>query len=160
VIKPGVKIAVLDFTPMKGQTPPSLTFMTETSEEKFIKAITFEIWSAPYKNPKDVTHGSGEHPPIKLFAADFPGAGFPNGFLIGPGANFQKKSVTLTATSVEDWALAYEQTSTATFKWSVDGDPKGSMQKPLQTVWELSPWKKFKATPAPEAPGLKIPGKK
>ncbi|MEY2504784.1 MAG: hypothetical protein QOG27_1064, partial [Verrucomicrobiota bacterium] len=130
------------------------------------KELRFEVYSKPFTNTEVLTASGGPHSPIQLLTGKWSGKGEfpmgtsgPNVVHMKPTNNFTKEGPGVSTPA--DWSIAYDKTDVATFKWFVDGQLAGSIEKPLHAGWDMAPWKEkdFQLPPPPKGP-IKIPGKK
>ena len=130
-----VKVTLLSFTPMVG-TPGSagfkiatLTFKIEASAQVAVTEISF------YADSIALADGSEQKTiPLLIHTGIFLG---PPGTKIDPGHLLQR---TVWLKSQENlypnWSLAYDKTESATFRWTIGGQPVGgSIVKPLHKAW-------------------------
>jgi hypothetical protein len=167
------KFRVGPFKPMVGTvknqadyTPAELSFEVDAKAPTQIKELRFEVYSKPFTNSEVLTASGAPHAPILLLSGKWSFKGpIPAG---KSGSNVVhlkiKSDYTKEGPGVStpaDWHIAYDKTDIATFKWTIDGQPGGSIEKPLHAVWDPLPWKdqNFKLPPPPTGP-VKIPGKK
>jgi hypothetical protein len=124
----------------------SLTLAVEADAP--LKGITVEVYSEPFKNSENLTASGSKNAPITLFSGY---RAF--GYVIHPGLP-QIITVVLHHTakgqvnaqeagpgiySPGDWNIAYGQTTTASFHWSVDGGKlSGSFDQSLKKPWQWS----------------------
>jgi len=170
---PNYKIRLFGFKPMagtkKGQPDyhaAELTFEIAVNAPVHIKELRFEVYSKPFTNTEVLTASDGPHSPIELLKGkwsakgEFPmGKSGPNVVHLKPTDDYTKEGPGVSTAA--DWSIAYGETDVATFKWFVDGQLAGSIEKPLHTIWDMPPWKEknFQLPSPPKGP-IKIPGKK
>jgi hypothetical protein len=166
------KIRLAQFKPMVGTSkqqadykPAELSFEINAKEPTQIKELRFEVYSKPFTNSEILTASGGPHAPIQLLTGKWTfkapvqaGKTGPNVVHLKITSDYTKEGPGVSTPA--DWHIAYDKTDTATFKWSVNGQPGGSVEKPLHIVWDTPPWKEkdFKLPPPPKGP-IKIPGK-
>jgi hypothetical protein len=157
------------FPKTPGYEKPELTLTLSSENDWSISEIEVEVISDSFNNGTITASGS-EHAPIQLFRKTWkipstsyhiqPGA--PKTIHLKLGRTPDEVNEAQQGVSTEgDWGLAYQQTTQATFRWSVDGQEFRSVQQPLHTLWSFAPWKEngFTVPPPPKGP-VKIPGKK
>jgi hypothetical protein len=145
-----VKVTAAKFTPRVGtQTDPNyqdaklvLTLVAEADSQ--IQNVSVEVYSEPFMNSEYVTTSGSKNSPIKLFSGHRA-----LGYTIHPGT---PKTVTIILYrtskaqvnaqeagpgiySPGDWNLAYGQTTTASFRWTVDGQ-SGSFEQSPKKQWQ------------------------
>jgi hypothetical protein len=123
-------IKLSKFAPGSGDTPPKLYYRVQTSAPVKAGSMTFEVYSQPFTNTQNLTQGSGEHGPIRLFKGTVAG--------VNATANSTKHHLvhlkkTLDSVGNEDWSIANSNTKNATIKWS--GAASGEEEKPLHSAW-------------------------
>jgi hypothetical protein len=147
----GVRVTSAKFTPQVGivnqpdYKDATLRLTLEADAAAQIQIVTVAVYSEPFTNPDYITASGSKNAPINLFS------GFVKSFYpIHPGQP-QVVTVVLHRTSKNqvqaqetgpgvyspaDWNLAFQQTGTASFRWSVDGIESGSAEQPLKTAWK------------------------
>jgi hypothetical protein len=170
---PAYKIRLSGFKPMVGTSkkqadykPAELSFEIQASDNTKIKELRFEVFSKPFTNSEVLTASGGSHAPIELLSGKWTfktpvqaGKTGPNVVHLKMTSDYTKEGPGVSTPA--DWHIAYDKTDMATFKWTVDGQPGGSIEKPLHTIWNMPPWKeKDFQIPSPPTGPVKIPGKK
>jgi hypothetical protein len=149
-----------------GYTPAELSFEVDAKTQTAIKELRFEVYSKPFTNSEVLTASGAPHAPILLLSGKWsfkapipPGKSGSNVVHLKIKNDYTKEGPGVSTPA--DWHIAYDKTDVATFKWSVDGQPAGSIEKPLHAVWDPIPWNEqtFKLPPAPTGP-IRVPGKK
>ena len=147
----GVRVTKAKFTPQVGivnqpdYKDATLRLTLEADADAQIQIISVAVYSEPFTNPDYITASGSKNAPIKLFS------GFvKNLYPIHPGQP-QVVTIVLHRTSKSqvkaqetgpgiyspaDWNLAFQQTGTASFRWSVDGNESASAEQPLKTAWQ------------------------
>lgn len=145
-----VKVTGAKFTPRVGTVNEPgyqdakliLTLVAEADSE--IKSVAVEVYSEPFMNSEILTASGSKNSPIKLFSGHRA-----LGYTIHPGT---PKAVTIILYrtsksevnaqeagpgiySPGDWNLAYGQTTTASFRWTVNGQ-SGSFEKSPKQQWQ------------------------
>jgi hypothetical protein len=148
------KVTAAQFTPVVGSPNEpgyktaklSLTLEAETDWQ--INEIAVEVYSEPFINSEVVTASGSKNAPIKLFSGTWkiPSA---TTYTIHPGTP-KVISIQLHRTSKgqvnaleagpgiyspADWKIAFGQTTTASFRWIVDGKPSGSVEQSPKKQW-------------------------
>ena len=172
-VEVGYKIRLGPFKPMVGTaknqtdyTPAELSFELNAKTLLNIKELRFEVYSKPFTNSEVLTASGAPHAPILLLSGKWTfkgpiqaGTSSSNVVHLKIKSDYTKEGPGVSTPA--NWHIAYGKTDVATFKWSIDGQAAGSIERPLHTVWDPIPWKEqtFKLPPAPTGP-IKIPGKK
>ena len=170
---PDYKLRLAAFKPMagtkKGQPgykAAELRFEIAINTAVHINEIRFEVYSKPFTNSEVLTASGGPHSPIQVLSGKYSGKGdFPMGksdaklVHLKATDNYLKEGPGVSTPA--DWSIAYDKTDVATFKWYVNGQLAGSIEKPLHKDWNMPPWKEkdFALPPPPKGP-IEIPGKK
>jgi len=146
-----VKVTGAKFTPRVGaQTDPNyqdakliLTLVADV--DSHIQNVSVDVYSESFMNSELLTASGSKNSPIKLFAGHRA-----LGYTIHPGTpktvtiilyRTSKSQVNAQETgpgiySAGDWNLAYGQTTTASFRWTVDGK-SGSFEKSPKQSWQV-----------------------
>ena len=149
-----VKVVGAKYTPRVGTSsdpgfqPAKLSLTLVAEDETPIKGIMVEVYSEPFKNSEYITASDSKNSPIALFSGHRDGP-----YALHPGApkvitillhHTSKSQVNAQEAgtgiySPGDWNLAYGQTTTASFRWSVDqGKLSGSLDQSVKKSWQWS----------------------
>lgn len=149
-----VKVVGAKYTPRVGTSsdpgfqPAKLSLTLVAADETPIKGIMVEVYSEPFKNSEYITASDSKNSPIPLFSGHREGP-----YALHPGVpkvitillhHTSKGQVNAQEAgpgiySPGDWNLAYGQTTTASFRWSVDqGKLTGSFDQSVKKPWQLS----------------------
>jgi hypothetical protein len=165
------QIRLAQYKPMVGTSghpdyqPAELSFEIQANAPAQIKEVRFDVYSKAFTSSEILTASGGTHPPIELFSGKWtfqepiqPGTSGPNVVQLQPMTDYTKGGLGISSPS--DWFTAYDKTDIATFKWTVDGQPIGSIEMPLHAAWAKQLWqeKTFQIPPPPKGP-IKIPSK-
>jgi hypothetical protein len=131
-VQESYSIKLTRFVPGSGDAPPQLFYKIETVAAAKVSNIVFEVYSQPFTNSQNLTAGSGEKGPIKLFSGKSGTINVSANSTKEHSAHLEKAS---DNGSPEDWNIANGKTENATFKWSIVGGPSGSEEKTLHTAW-------------------------
>ena len=131
-VQESYSIKLTRFVPGSSGAPPQLFYKIETAAATKVSGIVFELYSEPFTNSQNLTAGSGEKGPIKLFSGKSGTINVSANSTKEHSAHLEKAS---DNGSPEDWNIANGKTENATFKWSVAGGPSGSEEKTLHTAW-------------------------
>jgi hypothetical protein len=131
-VQESYSIKLTRFVPGSSGAPPQLFYKIETAAATKVSGIVFEVYSEPFTNSQNLTAGSGEKGPIKLFSGKSGTINVSANSTKEHSAHLEKAS---DIGSPEDWNIANGKTENATFKWSVAGGPSGSEEKTLHTAW-------------------------
>lgn len=141
------------FTPMigapgvPGYKRARLTLTLGANAATTISKIEVKVWSEPWANTELITSSNSKNSPIILFEGKWAAPGGKYNVLPDKENSI---SITLRRTSgndVEaqetgpglyspgDWGRAFAETTTAVFRWSVDGKLSGSFEKSPKKQW-------------------------
>jgi hypothetical protein len=147
------KVIAAKFTPRVGTInepgyhDAKLSLTLEAEADTPIKGVKVEVYSEPFKNSEFLTASGSKSAPITLFS------GYrAYSYTINPGSPkvitvvlYHTSKGQLNAQeagpgiySPGDWNIAYGQTTTASFRWSVDGKLSGSLDQSLKKPWQWS----------------------
>jgi hypothetical protein len=125
-------IKLTRFVPGSGDSPPQLFYKIETAAATTVSDIVLEVYSKPFTNSQNLTAGSGEKGPIKLFSGKSGTINVSANSTKEHSAHLKKAS---DNGSLEDWNIANGKTDNATFRWSGPGQTGGEAERPLHTAW-------------------------
>jgi len=172
-VEASYKLRVGPFKPMVGSSkkdanyaPAELTFEVTAKGPTQLKELRFEVYSKPFANSEVLTASGGDHAPIQLLTGKWTfksavAAGTSESHVVHLKITSDYTKEGPGVSTPADWHIAYDKTDVATFKWFVNGQSAGSVERPLHSVWDPLPWKEsnFELPPPPKGP-IKIPGKK
>lgn len=106
-----------------------------------VHTVEVEVWSQPYKNPEIITASGSKNQPIMIFKGKWARAKAADNLIITVRLSRTSKNEIKTEEtgpgvySPSDWGYAFAQTTTASFRWSVNGSPIGSTEQSPRKSW-------------------------
>jgi len=142
------------FTPMVGApkepnyTKAKLTLNLRTLAATTVSKIEVEVWSEPWTNSELITNSKSKNSPIMIFKGKWEALGGSNQIhkdkdnrITVALSRTSKNDVQAQETgpgfySPGDWGRAFAQTTTASFRWTVDGKLSGSFDQSPKQQWQ------------------------
>jgi hypothetical protein len=147
----GVKVISARFTPRVGNPnqpdfkEAKLRLTVQAEGEALVKGVSIEVYSAPFTNQEYITASGTKNAPIQLFTGYAKGT-----YQIHPHdpqvivivlyhtakSQVQGQETGPGLYGPGDWNLAFSQTETASFRWTVNGNQSGAFEQPVKSAWQ------------------------